>query len=465
MQSNDTCLSCIILAAGQGKRMHAAGSKVLCEVAGKPMIGWVIDAARSAGIKDICVVASSDDVKKAAVGCQICEQKERLGTGHAVMCAREFLKNHAGGSTLVLCGDAPFIDKKTIEGALRSHIEGGCGVTVISACVEDAGSYGRIIRSGDRLEAIVEAADCTPEQREIKEINSGAYWFDSAALLSSLDRLKDNNAQHEYYLTDAVSIISSDGMPAGCYAAESANIALGANSPADLLQLNETARREAIGRCLANGVHFINIDGVVIGPDVEIAPGATILPGTQLYGKTKIGAGAEIGPNSLLVDCTIGENSVINACQCHESRVGANAKIGPFVQLRPNSDIGDEVKIGDFVEIKNSTIGRGTSVAHLTYVGDADVGSYCNFGCGVVFVNYDGVNKCRTTVGDYAFVGCNTNLVAPVTVGDGAYTAAGTTVTNDVPAGALAVGRARQRNIEGWAAQKLKPYIAKKSKK
>ena len=465
MQSIKTDGCCIILAAGQGKRMHAAGSKVLCEVAGKPMLGWVIDAARSAGIDDICVVASSDDVKKAADGCTICEQKERLGTGHAVMCARDFLQSHAGGSTLVLCGDAPFIDKKTIEGAYKSHIGGGCGVTVITARVENAGSYGRIIRNDSGLEAIVEAVDCTAEQLEINEINSGAYWFDTAALLASLDSLTDSNAQHEYYLTDAVSIISKSGKPAGCYAAESANIALGANSPADLLQLNETARREAIGRHLAGGVHFVNIDGVVIGPDVEIAPGATILPGTQLYGKTKIAAGAEIGPNSLLYDCTIGENSVINASQCRESQVGANAKIGPFVQLRPNSNIGDEVKIGDFVEIKNSTIGRGTSVAHLTYVGDADVGSYCNFGCGVVFVNYDGVSKSRTTVGDYAFVGCNTNLVAPVTVGDGAYTAAGTTVTNDVPAGALAVGRARQRNLEGWAATKLKAYIAKKSKK
>lgn len=457
-------LNCVILAAGQGKRMHAAGSKVLCEVAGKPMLRWVIDAARAARVGELCVVASGGDVKSAAEGCEICEQKERLGTGHAVMCARGFLQPRGAGDTLVLCGDAPFIDKDTITGSLALHREQGNAVTVISAVVEKPKGYGRIIRRGDSLAAIVEDADCNDAEAEINEINSGAYWFKTASLLRALDMIKNDNAQGEYYLTDAVAIIISSGERAGCYAAASDDVALGANNPADLLRLNEIANNAAIERHLAAGVHFVSRDGVVIGPDVVIGAGATILPNTQMYGETSVGAGAVIGPNTLLVGCEIGENSVINSSQCRQSRVGANVAIGPFSQLRAGSDIADGAKIGDFVEIKNSAIGRGTSVAHLTYIGDADVGSFCNFGCGVVVVNYDGEKKQRAAVGDYAFVGCNTNLVAPANIGEGAYTAAGTTVTEDVPAGALAVGRAKQRNIEGWAAKKLKSYIEKKKK-
>ncbi len=456
--------SCVILAAGEGKRMHAKQSKVLCEVSGKPMLRWVIDAARAAGIKTICVVASGEDVKSAADGCEIREQKERLGTGHAVMCARDFLAEHPDGDTLVLCGDAPFIDRETIAAAHAVHAQAHSAVTVISAVVDDPKSYGRIIRKGDALSGIIEAADCDDSQAKIREINSGAYWFRTDALLQALSGLKNDNAQGEYYLTDAVALLLAAGERASCYTASSSDVVLGANRPADLLELNELANRRAIERHLANGVHFIARDGIVIGPDVEIAPGAIILPGCMLYGSTKVGAGAKIGPNSLLSNLTVGENTVFNASQGYDSVIGANAKIGPFVHIRPDSVIDDRVKIGDYVEVKNSHIGEGTSLAHLTYIGDSEVGKHCNFGCGVVVVNYDGEVKNRTTVGDFAFIGCNTNLVAPVQVGDGAYTAAGTTVTKDVPAGALAVGRARQTVIEGWAAKKLQKYIAKKSK-
>ncbi len=457
-------MSCVILAAGEGKRMHAPHSKVLCEVSGKPMLRWVIDAARAAGIEKICVVASSDDVKQAAEGCEIREQKERLGTGHAVICAKDFLLENQDGNTLVLCGDAPFIDPQTVRDAYAQHMASGAAVTVISAVVEQPGAYGRILRQGDALAGIVEAADCDERQRAICEINSGAYWFSTRALVEALGTLKNDNAQGEYYLTDAVAAILKSGKGAGCFAASGADIVLGANNPADLLLLNEIANRRAIDRHLANGVHFLSRDGVVIGPDVVIEPGATILPGSILYGSTKVCAGAKIGPNSLLSNLTVGPGTVFNASQGYDSRIGANAHIGPFVHIRPNSVIDDKVKIGDYVEVKNSHIGEGTSLAHLTYIGDSDVGRHCNFGCGVVVVNYDGEVKNRTTVGDFAFIGCNTNLVAPVTIGDGAYTAAGTTVTKDVPAGALAVGRARQTVIEGWAAKKLQKYIAKKSK-
>lgn len=457
-------LQCVILAAGEGKRMHAPHSKVLCEVAGKPLLSWVLSAVRGAGIEGICVVASSDDVKTAAGGCEIREQTKRLGTGHAVMCATDFLKSNQGGHTLVLCGDAPFIDAQTILASYAQHAEQDNALTVIAAEVPDPTGYGRIVRRGENLLGIVEEADCDALQKEIREINSGAYWFRTDALLDALSNLKNDNAQGEYYLTDALSYLIGTGQNAGCYRAANPNIVLGANRPIDLLTLNEIAARMTIGRHLAAGVHFIETSGIVIGPDVKIEPGATILPNCQLYGDSSVGEGAVIGPNTVLRDTVIGAGSTVNASQCTDSTVGAHVTIGPFVQLRPNSVIGDRVKIGDFVEVKNSTIGEGTSLAHLTYIGDSDVGKHCNFGCGVVVVNYDGEVKNRTTVGDFAFVGCNTNLVAPVRVGNGAYTAAATTVTKDVPDGALAVGRARQQNIEGWAARKLSKYIEKKSR-
>ncbi len=463
MQSFDNT-SCVILAAGLGKRMHAPHSKVLCEVLGKPMLRWVIDAAKNAGVSACAVVASSDDVKSTAADCEIYEQSERLGTGHAVMCAKEFLKKNSGGDTLVLCGDAPLIDPLTISDALEQHRSTGAAVTVITALMDEPSGYGRIVRSEFGVTAIVEDADCTDAQKKICEINSGSYWFKTDELLAALDKLTNDNAQKEYYLTDTVGILLAEGKKAGGFKARMQFAALGANSPLDLLALNEIASHLIIGKHLANGVHFTDTNGVSIGPDVEIAAGATILPGTMLYGKTKIGARAVIGPNSMLWDTEIGEETHFNSSQSHDSTVGNNTTIGPFVQLRPDSHIGNKVKIGDFVEIKNATIGDGTSVAHLTYVGDSTVGKCCNFGCGVVIVNYDGEIKNRCEIGDFCFIGCNTNLVAPVKIGDGAYTAAATTVTEDVPAGALAIGRSRQTNIEGWAAKKLKKYIEKKSK-
>lgn len=454
---------CVILAAGDGKRMNAPGSKVLCEVAFKPLLRWVIDAARGAGITEICVVASSDDVKKAAKGCVIAEQNERLGTGHAVMCAKDFLKD-CGQNTLVLCGDAPFIDSKTIDDSFEAHEKNGNAVTVISAAVDNPKGYGRILRRNGVLAAIVEERDCTVSTRQITEINSGAYWFKTADLLSSLGSLKNDNAQGEYYLTDAVQILLKSGKNAGRHVARYSDIVLGANTPTDILLLNEIAQKKMINKHLENGVVFISRHGIIIGPDVEIDAGAQILPGTMLSGATKIGSGSVIGPNTILRDTVIGKNSVVNSSQCTESSVGDGATVGPFVQLRANCHIGDRAKIGDFVEIKNSNIGEGTSLAHLTYIGDSDIGSFCNFGCGVVVANYDGDNKYRTVVKDYAFVGCNTNLVPPVTVGEGAYTAAGVTITEDVPDGALAIGRVKQENKLGLGAKKLQKYIEKKKK-
>ncbi len=458
--------NCVILAAGEGKRMFSRTSKVLCEVASKPMVMWSADGARSAGIDSICVVISNPLVEQALKGqFDVCYQNERLGTGHAVLCAAEFLEKHKGEDTLILYGDAPFTDYKTMCDSLELHRSVGASATVISAELEQPHGYGRIYRENGEIAAIIEQADCNdkPEIDAIHEINSGAGWFNTEKLLETLKKIKPNNAQGEYYLTDAVKLLIADGNRVTCYRAETADVTLGANNPADLLKLNEIARDRIIAKHLANGVHFTVRDGIVISPDTEIAAGTDILPGTMLLGKCIIGKGCIIGPNTVMSNCTVGDNTHIDACRCYDSVVGNNCTVGPFTQIRPGSNIADGCKLGDFVEIKNSNIGEGTSVAHLTYIGDSDVGSYCNFGCGVVVVNYDGEKKNRTTVGDYAFIGCNTNLVSPVSVGNAAYTGAGTTVTKNIPDGALAVTRPELRIVNGWGARKLRKYIEKKN--
>lgn len=454
---------CIILAAGAGKRMHSPLSKVLCQVAYKPMISWITDAAKASGVGNICVVVSSDDVASAVPGCEIRFQNERLGTGHAVMCASDYFEK-GFDNVLVLCGDAPFMTSETISAALEYHTANGNDVTVISSEIEDPSRYGRIVRKDGELQGIIEAADCTPEQLEINEINSGAFWFRSSALIAALKRIKNNNAQGEYYLTDTVAIILETGGKAGAFTSPDPDIVLGANNPADLLKLNEIATRKIIEKHLSNGVHLISTDGVIIGPDVTIEPGSRILPGTIIYGNTSIGASCEIGPNSILENVKVGNGCSVLQSVVRNSLIGDNVTVGPFAHIRPDTNLHDNINLGAFVETKNADIGEGTSIAHLTYLGDADIGKYCNFGCGTVIANYDGTVKSRTVIGDYVFIGCNTNLVPPVTVGSYAYTGAGTTITKDVPEGALAVGRAKPTVIPDWGKRKLKAYIEKKNK-
>ncbi|MBC8570562.1 bifunctional UDP-N-acetylglucosamine diphosphorylase/glucosamine-1-phosphate N-acetyltransferase GlmU [Zongyangia hominis] len=452
---NDVCA--LILAAGDGKRMKSKYPKVLCRVLERPMIQWVLESVRQAGMEHICVITGrgGDLVRESCEGCSFAEQAERLGTGHAAAQGIGFLREHPG-DVLVLCGDAPFIDAGTIERAHVLHTKTASAVTVITASLDDPTGYGRIVRRGEEIAAIVEQSDATETERAIKEVNSGAYWFDGAFLIEALGRLTPQNAQGEYYLTDTVKIAVEEGRRVSGYLSQNPDVILGANSRQGLYALTEIARRKVIEDHMENGVEFVSLDGVLIAPGVKIGPDTRILPGTILLGDTVIGEDCVIGPQSRIENSVIGSGSTINACQIYDSKVGEGVKMGPFVHIRPNSVILDKVKIGDFVEIKNSQIGEGTKVPHLTYVGDSDVGKGVNFGCGCVTVNYDGRVKSRTTVGDHAFIGCNTNLIAPVKVGDGAYTAAGSTITEDVPDGAMAIARSRQENKAGYAEKKLK---------
>ena len=447
----------VVLAAGEGKRMKSQNAKVLQQVLFKPMISWVLDNVTEAGIEDACVVTGhrSEQVEEFLGGRFECAlQSERLGTGHAVMQAEEFLREHSEGDVLILYGDAPFVSPETI---LQSYAQmSGAAAVIVTSHTDRPYGYGRIL-TGMRGEVtdIVEEKDADEQQKKIQTINAGIYWFQTEALLEALPKLSRDNAQGEFYLTDVIRVLIEDGKKVLTYDAPFFEI-LGANDGVQLNDLNEQARTRMLERHMQNGVLVPCRDGIIIAPDVEIGADTVVLPGCILKGSTRIGEGCVIGPNCVIEDSFIGDRSVINQSQICKSIVENDVRIGPFSQLRPDSHIKSGVKIGDFVEIKNSTIGSKTSVAHLTYVGDSDIGKNVNFGCGVVTVNYDGAGKFRTVVEDDAFIGCNTNLVAPVKIGKGAYTAAGTTVTSDVPGDALVIGRTIQTIKHGWALQKKK---------
>jgi len=448
----------VILAAGEGTRMKSKKPKVLCEVLFKPMVQWVIDSCKEAGISDLCaVVGHGAEMVQSALGDQVeyAYQLQRLGTGHAVMQAKDFLQSAKGEHTLILCGDAPFVDAETIRASLEAHTAADNSVTVITANLPDPTGYGRIKKENGAFVRIVEHKEASDEEKLICEVNSGAYWFKRDDLLTALEGLDSNNSQNEYYLTDTIYILKNAGKNVGTFVAKGSDVVLGANDRKTLYELNQIANKRVIDRLMSEGVEFVSLDGIVLSPDCSVGTDTVILPGTIIKGKVEIGSGCVIGPNSMLQNCTIGDNTLADNAKITDAVIGSGAQLGPFMQVRPGSVIGDNTRIGNFTEIKNSNIGNGTKVSHLTYVGDSDVGERVNFGCGTVTVNYDGVNKNRTTIGDDCFIGCNTNLIAPVTVGSGAYTAAGTTITNDVPAGALSIGRSRQTDLPGWADKKM----------
>lgn len=440
----------VILAAGKGTRMNSDGPKVLCRVLFEPMIRWVTDACRKAGIEKICVVTGYKGELVRAVldeDIETAVQEVQLGTAHAVMSAADFLRRYDDADVAVLNGDAPFIDPDTIQNALLQHRAEGNAVTVITARIPDPTGYGRIIRGSDGgVMRIVEHKDANSAERAVNEINSGDYWFSVRDLLSVLFNVKNENQQGEYYLPDTLSMLLQNKKKAGAYVSENPDVILGANSRRQLLELNEIARKNKLFSLMDEGVEIPCLDGIMVGRNVTVGKETLLLPGTILRGNTRIGEHCEIGPNTLVEDSTVGEDTKLNAVQCYRSSVGSGVSIGPFCHIRPNTVIRDNVHIGDFVEIKNSDIGNATHIAHLSYIGDSDVGERVNFGCGVAVANYDGIHKHRCVVGDGAFIGCNTNLVAPVSIGKNGYTAAGSTITADVPDEAMGIARARQVN-------------------
>ena len=449
----------VILAGGQGKRMKAPIPKPMFKVLGEPMLEWVLTACESAKLRRICVVTGYEAEQiKSYLGtrCETRYQAERLGTGHAVMQTRDFLSEHTEGNTLVLCGDAPFIDNDTIMQSLNCHVEEGNAVTVITSMVENPFGYGRILRTENGIAGIVEEKDATDEQRAIREINSGCFWFRTDRLLELLDQIKNDNKQNEYYLTDTVGIAIANGLRAGAFCSQNPNVVLGANDRKGLLQLNDVARRAVLEEHMTNGVGFTCTDGIIIERGVKIGAGTEILPGVIIRGKTVIGENCVIGPNCVIENTTVGDRVTLNTVQAYDSQIDSEVKCGPYVHIRPNSHICKGALLGDFVEVKNSEIGKYTMISHLAYIGDSDVGKRVNIGCGCVTVNFDGVKKSRCVIGDNAFVGCNTNLIAPVTLGKGVYTAAGSTITTDIPDYALAIDRGTLKIKEGYTLRKFK---------
>ncbi len=454
----------IILAAGEGTRMKSATPKVLHQIAGRSLLGHVIEAAATIEPEHLVVVVGhgGDQViahlDEVAPWVATVEQAQRNGTGHAVRIALEFLSERGvetgEAPVVVLTGDTPLLTGDSLVTMLTSHVASAAQVTVLTTELTNPFGYGRIIRSGSQVVGIVEEKDATPQQREISEINSGIYAFDGAALHTAITGLNTNNSQGEEYLTDVIEIMTSrEGIVIGVSAHEPSDI-LGINDRAQLATAAGIMRDRINEKWMKAGVTMLDPASTWIDVDAELAADVTLLPQTILRGPTAIEAGAHIGPGTTLISAEVGANAVVRHTWAELVVIGAGANVGPYTYLRPGTVIGDSGKAGAFVEMKNAQLGEGSKVPHLSYVGDATIGAGTNIGAGTIFVNYDGVEKNHTTVGDHVRVGSDTMLIAPVVIGDGAYTAAGSVITDDVPAGSMAVGRSRQRNILDWVLRK-----------
>jgi bifunctional UDP-N-acetylglucosamine pyrophosphorylase/glucosamine-1-phosphate N-acetyltransferase len=448
------------MAAGQGTRMRSAVPKVLHEVCGRPMVAWPILAAREAGAGRICVIVSPDHDLSAVLpdGTETIVQPEPNGTGGALRAAADVVRK--SDTVLILSGDHPLVSAEIIGELIATHRAADAAATVMTTEMEDPGSYGRIVRNaGGEIERIVEAkspGDATPEQLAIKEVNAGTYAFAGATLAGAVERLSNDNAQGEYYLGDVLPLLRESGLRVVAYRAPDPGVNLGINDRADLARVADEARRRILTGHMRSGVTIEDPGATWIDADVEIAADTTILPGTTLRGRSSIGAASTIGPMATLIDSRVGERALVVHSYLFGCEVANEATVGPFAYLRPDARIGEGAKAGSFVEIKNSEIGAGTKVPHLSYIGDAEVGAGSNLGASTVTANYDGQSKNRTKIGKNVHTGVDTTFVAPVEVGDDAYTGAGSVITEDVPPGALGISRAEQKNVEGYAAKKAK---------
>ena len=442
----------IILAAGKGTRMKSKFPKVVHKVCGKEMVNHVIDVSKNSGVNDIVVILGheSETVKeKLPKDTMIAMQTEQLGTGHAVIMAKEYINEE--DTIVVLCGDTPLVKEETLKKLFEYHLENEYHATVLTTCVDNPTGYGRIIRDENQdLLKIVEQKDANEEEKKAKEINSGIYCFNGKSLRESLDLLDNKNAQGEYYLTDTIKIMRDKGQKVGAFNGSTIEELMGVNSRVELSKAEEIMRARINESHMVNGVTIIDTNSTYIESNVEIGNDTIVYPGTILQGNTKIGSSCIIGMNSSITNSQIGDYTEVESSTIVDSIVGENTTVGPYAYLRPNSNIGNNVKIGDFVEVKNATIEDNSKASHLSYIGDAHVGKNVNIGCGVVFVNYDGKNKFKSVVKDGAFIGSNSNLVAPVTIEEKGYIATGSTITDDVPQGALAIARQRQVVKEGW---------------
>ncbi|NSW92536.1 MAG: bifunctional UDP-N-acetylglucosamine diphosphorylase/glucosamine-1-phosphate N-acetyltransferase GlmU [Firmicutes bacterium] len=450
-------LIALVLAAGEGKRMKSKHSKVIHKICGKPVISWVCNAVEKAGFTEtIIVVGHRADEVKEYLGdkYQYVFQEEQLGTGHAVIQAESLLREREG-LVFILYGDTPLISPKTMNDAIAFHKNSGCQATIVTAVLDDPSGYGRIVRDPDgSVVRIVEHVDASPEERNIKEINSGMYCFCIKDLLSALKDLDNNNDQGEYYITDTIEILLKKGLKVGAYEVKNPQEILGINDRIQLYQVSEIMRKRIHENYMREGVTIIDPNSTFIDDGVKIGMDTVIYPGTIIEGSSEIGEDCIIGPNSRIISSTIGNGVEFVNSIVVESVIGDKTTVGPFAYIRPGNEIGNNVKIGDFVELKKSVIGDKTKIPHLAYIGDAIVGRNTNIACGVITVNYNGKEKNRTIIGNNAFVGCNVNLIAPVEVKDNSYIAAGSTITDDIPEYSLAIARERQVIKEDWVRKK-----------
>jgi bifunctional UDP-N-acetylglucosamine pyrophosphorylase / glucosamine-1-phosphate N-acetyltransferase len=447
----------VILAAGQGTRMRSATPKLLHPLCGRPVISWPIAAARAAGARKVVVVGGPDRalapaLPQDATDVVLAVQQEARGTADAVLSAANHVDRDA--PVLVICGDVPLMTGDALRALAQAHADLGAAATMLTMVLEDPTGYGRVVRDPDgAVERVVETkepGDATPAELAIREVNGGVYAFAGGDLLDALQQVGADNAQGELYLPDVLPILRAQGKVVAAHAVDDPALALGINDRGDLATVRAIAQARIHARHMAAGVTIVDPGSTVIDADVEIEPDTTIAPFSSLHGSTRVGAGCQVGPLTTLIDMTLGADVRIPHSYATGSEVRDGASVGPFAYLRPGTLLREGSKAGTFVEIKNSDIGEGAKVPHLSYVGDADVGAGTNLGASTITANYDGRQKHRTTIGEGVHGGVHTSLVAPVTVGDDAWIGAGSVITDAVPPGALGIARARQRNLEGY---------------